>query len=56
MGKRDGWKQRGRSRHGWEDSIKLYFTGIGWEVVDCINLAQVRDRVAVVALMNVRVL
>jgi hypothetical protein len=54
VGKRDGLRQLRRSRHEWEDSIKLYFTGVGWKVFDCINLAQARDRVTVVALVNVR--
>jgi hypothetical protein len=44
-----------RPRRGWVDSLKMYITGIGWDGVDSINLAQVRDRATVVALMNLPV-
>ena len=44
-----------RPRRGWVDSLKMCITGIGWEGVDSINLAQVMDRATVVALMNLPV-
>jgi hypothetical protein len=30
-------------RHKWEDNIKTDFREVGFELVDCIHLAQVRD-------------
>jgi hypothetical protein len=38
----------GRLRGGWEDNIKMDLKGIGWDVVDWINLAQGRKWVRVV--------
>jgi hypothetical protein len=32
-----------RSRHGWEDNIKMDYREVGWEVVDWIHLSQDRD-------------
>jgi len=36
------WRE-GKSRHRWEDNIKMYLKEIGWEGMDWIFLAQ--DRV-----------
>jgi hypothetical protein len=33
----------GRSRYSWEDNIGMDLRGKGWELVDWINLAFVRD-------------
>ena len=33
----------GKHRLGWEESIKICLQGIGWEAVDWIDLAVVRD-------------
>jgi hypothetical protein len=30
----------GKSRHRWEDNIKMLFIETGCEIVDCIHLAQ----------------
>jgi hypothetical protein len=43
VGKPERERQCGKSRHRWEDNIKMYLKEIGWEVMDWICLAQ--DRV-----------
>ena len=40
---REGKKQLGRHRRRWEDDIKIDIQEVGWGI-DCINLAQNRDR------------
>jgi hypothetical protein len=30
----------GKSRHRWEDNIKMVFQEIGHDIMDCIHLAQ----------------
>jgi len=40
----EGKRPLGRTRHRWEDNIKMYLTEIGWEGVDWIHLAQDRDQ------------
>jgi hypothetical protein len=47
----------GRPRRRWVDNIKLDLREIGWDGVDCIDLAQSRDqwRAFVNAVMNLRV-
>jgi hypothetical protein len=42
VGKPEGKRLPGRTRHRWEDSIKICLGEIGWEVVDWIHLAQDR--------------
>ena len=44
MGKPEGKRPLGRSRHRWEDNIKLMLTTIVREVVDWIELAEDRER------------
>jgi hypothetical protein len=58
MGKLEGKGPLGRSRHRWEDRIRMYLREIGWGSVDWIQLAQDRDRwrAVVVTVMNLRVL
>jgi hypothetical protein len=34
VGKPDGERQHGKSRHRWEDNIKMYLKEIGWEGMD----------------------
>jgi hypothetical protein len=41
--KREGKKPFGRSRHRWEDSIKMDLSEIGWGGMDWIDLAQDRN-------------
>ena len=47
----------GRTRHRWEDNIKLDLQAVGWGVMDWIDLARDRDRwrAFVNAVMNIRV-
>jgi hypothetical protein len=33
-----------RPRCRWEDNVVIYLRKIGWEVVECIHLAQGRDQ------------
>jgi hypothetical protein len=42
VGKDEGKKLFGRTRHGWEDNIKIDPKEIGWEVVNfmCIKTEQ----------------
>jgi hypothetical protein len=54
VGKLEGRGPLGRPRRRWEDSIRMDVREIGWEVVEWIHLAQVRDqwRAVVKTLMN----
>jgi hypothetical protein len=47
----------GRPRRRWEDNIKMDLQEVGWGGMDCIDMAQDRDRwrTAVSAVMNLRV-
>jgi hypothetical protein len=58
VGKTEGKRLLGRRRRRWEDGIRMDLREIGLGGVDCIRLAQDRDRwLAVVsAVMNLRVL
>jgi hypothetical protein len=40
--KLEGKRSFGRLRNRWEGNIRMNFRGIGWEVVEWINLAQDR--------------
>jgi hypothetical protein len=42
--KPEGKRPLGRSRHRWEDNVKMDLQEVGLEGTDCINLAQDRDR------------
>jgi hypothetical protein len=44
LGKREGERPNGRPRHRWEDTIKMDLREVGCWVMDCIELAQIRDR------------
>jgi hypothetical protein len=44
IGKSEGKRPLGRPRCRWEESIKVDLREIGWEGVNCIHLAQDRDR------------
>jgi hypothetical protein len=54
VGKPEGKRPLGRTRHRWEDNIKMDLQEVGCWVVDWIGLAQDRDmwRAIVNALMN----
>jgi hypothetical protein len=55
--KPEGRRPLGRPRRRWEDNIKMDFREVGWGGVDCIDLAQDRDRwrALVYTVMNLRV-
>jgi hypothetical protein len=57
VGKPEGKGPLGRQRRGRVDNIKMGLLEIGWSGVDCIGLAQDRNkwRVLVNAVMNLRV-
>ena len=44
VGKREGKRPFGRSRHRWEDTIKMDLQEMGCEGMEWIDLAQDRDR------------
>jgi hypothetical protein len=44
MGKPEGKRPLGRPRRRWVDNIKMDRGEEGWGDVDCISLAQVRNR------------
>jgi hypothetical protein len=58
VGKPEGKRALERPRRRWEDGIKMDLGEFGWGGVDCIYLAQDRDRwrAVVNAVMNLRVL
>jgi hypothetical protein len=43
VGRPEGRRPLGRSRHRWEDNIKMDLQEVGWEGVDWIDMAQDRD-------------
>jgi hypothetical protein len=57
VGKPEGKRPLGRPRCRWVDHIKMDLREIGWDGVDWIDLAQVRDqwRALVNTVMNLRV-
>jgi hypothetical protein len=57
VGKPEGKRPPGRSRHRKVDNIKLDLREIGWDGMDCIDLVQDRDkrRTLVSTVMNLRV-
>jgi hypothetical protein len=56
VGKPEGKRPLGRPRRRWVDNIKMDLGEIGWGGVNCIGLAQDRDkwRARVNAVMNFR--
>jgi hypothetical protein len=58
VGKPEERRPLGRQRRRWDDGIRMYLREIGLGGVDCIRLAQDRDRwrAVVSAVMNLRVL
>jgi hypothetical protein len=57
VGKPEGKRPLGRPRRRWVDNIRIDLREIGWEGMDCIDLAQDRDqwRAVVNTVMNLRV-
>jgi hypothetical protein len=44
VGKPEGRRPLGRPRHRWVDNIKIDLRGKGWDDMDWIGQAQVKDR------------
>jgi len=57
VGKPEGRRPLGRPRRRWEDNIRMDLREVGRGCVDCMELAQDRDRwrALVSAVMNLRV-
>ena len=57
MGKREGRRRLGRSRHRWEVNIKMDLQEVGCGGIKWIELAQDKDRgrALVNAVMNLRI-
>jgi hypothetical protein len=57
MGKPEGKRPLKSPRRRWVDNIKMDLREIGWDGVDCIDLAQDRDhwRALMNTVMNLRV-
>jgi hypothetical protein len=57
VGKPEGKRPLGRPRRRWVDNIKMNLREIGWNDMDCIDLAQDRDqwRALVNTVMKLRV-
>jgi hypothetical protein len=57
VGNPEGKRQLGRSRHRWEDNIKMDLQEVGCGGVDWIELAKDRDRwrALMSAVMNLRI-
>ena len=58
MWKPEGERPLGRPRRRWENNIQINCKEIGWECVDCISDAKVRDEwlAPVNMVMNLQVL
>jgi hypothetical protein len=56
-GKPEGRILLDRQRHRWQDNIKMDAKETGWDIVDCIHLAEYRDKWRAVwkNVMNLRV-
>jgi hypothetical protein len=57
VGKPEGKRMLGRPRRRWVDNIRMDLVEVGWGYVDCIGLAQDRDRwrALVNSVLNLRV-
>jgi hypothetical protein len=57
VGKPEGRRPLGRPRRRWLDNIRMDLVEIRWDDVDCIGLAQDRDRcrALVNSILNLRV-
>jgi hypothetical protein len=57
VGKPEGKRPLGRPRRRYVDNIKMDLREIGWDDIDCIDLAQDRDQwsVLVNTVMNLRI-
>jgi hypothetical protein len=57
VGKPEGKRPVGRRRCPWEDDIRMDLINTGWEGVDWMHMAQVRDQwwAVVNTVMNLRV-
>jgi hypothetical protein len=57
VGKPEGRRPLGRPRRRWWDNIRMDLEEVGWVDVDCVGLAQDRDRwrALVNSVLNLRV-
>jgi hypothetical protein len=57
VGRPEGKRPIGRPRRRWVDNIKMDLREIGWDLVDCIDMTQDRDkwRALVNTVLNLRV-
>jgi hypothetical protein len=57
VGKTEGRRLLGRSKRRWMDNIRMNLGEVGWGDVDCIGLAQDRNRwrALVSSVLNLRV-
>jgi len=57
VGRPEGMRPLGRTRHKWKDNIKIDPKNLGWGGIDSVDLAQdkKRRRTLVNAVMNLRV-
>ena len=57
VGKPEDTEKLGRDRCRWEDNIKMDLQEVGWRDMDCVDLAQERDRwwALVNAIVNIQV-
>jgi hypothetical protein len=44
VGKPEGKRPLGRQRRRWVDNIKMDLREIGWDVMDWINLAKIKNQ------------
>jgi hypothetical protein len=44
VGQPEGKRPLGKSKHRWEDNIRMDLREIGWEDVTCMHLTQDRDQ------------
>jgi hypothetical protein len=44
VGKREGKRPLGRPRRRWVDNVEMHLRELGWDGMDWIDLAQVRDQ------------
>jgi hypothetical protein len=57
VGKPEGKRLLGRPRRRWVDYVNVDLSGIGWDGMDCVDVAQDRDqwRVLMHTVMNIPV-
>jgi hypothetical protein len=58
VGRPEGRRPPGRPRRRWLDNIRMDLVEVGWDDLDCIGLAQDRDRWRALmnSVLNIRVI